>query len=173
MSYQEVLIKSSIISAEKMSRIIQKKMDPMYIDSADTVATLRNDFASNKMVMFGQQVDTEPLVFKAGEQFLVVCGEREAVQNAKYLIPVPLRASVKVYPIELVMQSEQYSNKNYEDVFEDVKIEIAEKYKGEPAAKLSVRKQLEKNRSVIGEKNQNIEPGERENSQHNRDFLGR
>lgn len=121
MSYQEVLIKSSIISAEKMSRIIQKKMDPMYIDSANTVATLRNDFSSDKMIMFGQTVDTDRLAFKAGEQFLVVCGEREAVQ----------------------------------------------------AAKLSVHKQLEKNKAAIDGKNQNMEPGEREKSQHDRDFQGR
>lgn len=99
MSYQEVLIKSSVISAEKMSHIIQRKMDPMYIDSADTVAILRNDFSSDKKIHF-----------KAGEQFLVVCGEREAVQKAKYMLPAPLWASVKVYPVELVMRSGQYSN---------------------------------------------------------------
>lgn len=156
-----------------MSHIIQKKMDPTYIDSADTVATLRNDFSSDKMIMFGQPVDTDPLSFKAGEQFLVVCGEREAVRKAKYMLPVPLWASVKVYPIELIMQSEQYSNKSYEDVFADVKIETTEKQKREPAAKLSVHKQLEKNKAAIDGRNQNMEPEERENSQHNRDLPGR
>lgn len=162
MSYQEVLIKSSIMSAEQMSRIIQKSVvGSFFIDSANTVATLRNDFSSDKMIMFGKQIDKKPLTFKAGEQFLVVCGEREAVWSAKYMLPLPLLPSVKVYPIERFMQSEQCVNKDYKDIFED---SIVEK-------KLSVRKQLEKNKVVIEEKNKDTDMGEREKSQHNKDYL--
>lgn len=170
MSYQEVLIKSSIMSAEQMSRIIQKSIvGSFFIDSADTVATLRNDFSSDKMIMFGKEIDKKPLAFKKGEQFLVVCGEREAVWSAKYMLPLPLLPSVKVYPIERIMQSEQCINKDYGDVFED---SIVEKiHKKEPVVKLSVRKQLEKNRAVIEEKNKDTDMGERENSQHNKDYL--
>lgn len=54
LGYQEILIKSARMSPEDMAGIIQKKMDAMFIDRADIVATLRNDFTSNQMVIFGR-----------------------------------------------------------------------------------------------------------------------
>ncbi len=124
MGYQEVLIKSSKLSCEQMAAVIQKKMDQMFIDSADTIATLRNDFISNKMIIFGKEVNKDTLNFKAGDQFLVVCGERSAVTGIKDMFPVWQKKSIEVYPIERIMKSDQYINKDYGDVFKDSKIVI-------------------------------------------------
>lgn len=123
MGYQEILIRSSKLSVEYMSGIIQRKMDPMFIDSADTIATLKNDFTSNKTIIYGQQVDTEPLDFKAGDRFLVVCGERDALEHIKSMFPITQRKSIEIYPMESIMQSVQHNGKNYEAVFEDTKVE--------------------------------------------------
>lgn len=127
MGYQEILVRSAKLSPEYMSGIIQRKMDPMFIDQADTIATLRNDFSSNKMIIFGQQVDTDPLDFKAGDRFLVVCGERDALGNITSMFPIMQRKSIEIYPMEFVMQSEKNIGKDYEEVFEDTKIEKQEK----------------------------------------------
>lgn len=94
----------------------------MFIDRADTIATLRNDFTSNKTIIFGQQVDTDPLDFKARDRFLVVCGERDALGHIESMFPIMQRKSIEIYPMEFVMQSDQYAGKNYEEIFEDSKI---------------------------------------------------
>lgn len=111
MGYQEILIRSSKISLEKMSEVIQKKMNPMFVDSANKVAMLRDDFKSSKTIMFGQEIATQELNLKAGDRFLVVCGERSALQNIKRMFPYMLRNSIQIYPMESVMQSPQYFNK--------------------------------------------------------------
>lgn len=145
MGYQEILVRSSKLSVEYMSGIIQRKMDPMFIDQADTIATLRNDFASNKMIIFGQQVDTEPLEFKAGDRFLVVRGERNALGHIKSMFPIMQRKSIEIYPMEFVMQSEKNVGKHYEEIFEDTKFEKQEKG-------FSIRQKLAENRQKIENK---------------------
>lgn len=146
MGYQEILIKSSKLSAEYMSGIIQRKMDPMFIDQADTIATLRNDFTSNKMNVFGQQVDTDPLDFKAGDRFLVVCGERDALRNIKSMFPVIQRKSIEIYPLEFVTMSVQYADKLYNEVFEDTKVVAAKK---QEKGFNSIRQKLAENKRQI------------------------
>lgn len=140
LGYQEILVRSSKLSLEYMSGIIQRKMDPMFIDQADTIATLRNDFTSNKMNVFEQQVDTDPLDFKAGDRFLVVCGERDALGRIKSMFPITQRKSIDIYPMEFVMQSVQYNGKDYKDVFKDTKVEVV---------KHSIRQKLAENKRQI------------------------
>lgn len=127
MGYQEVLMKSAKISVEDMADIIQRKADPMFIDSADTVAVLRNDFSSSKAVIFGREVDTGKLDFKAGEQFLVVSGERGALNSIKNIFPITQRKAIEIYPMESIMQSTSNLNKDYTDVFDDHKVSAARK----------------------------------------------
>lgn len=141
MGYQEILIRSSKFTPEYMSGIIQRKMDPMYIDRADIIATLQNDFSSNKMIVFGQQVDTDPLDFKAGDRFLVVCGERDALGRIKSMFPITQRKSIEIYPLEFVMQSVQYSGKDYKDVFKDEKVDSVNRN--------SIRQKLAENKNQI------------------------
>lgn len=167
MGYQEILIRSSKLSLEYMSGIIQRKMDPMFIDRADTIATLRNDFTSNKMSILGQQVDTKPLDFKAGDRFLVVCGERDALGHIKSMFPIMQRKSIEIYPMEFVMQSEQNVGKDYEEIFEDIKLEKQEKgfsirqklaeYKREMDSKQSGRTALIKTEDQTKERNSHEE----------------
>lgn len=127
MGYQEVLIKSAKISVEDIADIIQRKADPMFINSADTVAVLRNDFNSSKAVILGREVDTGKLDFKAGEQFLVVAGERGALDSIKNMFPITQRKAIEIYPMESIMQSTLNLNKDYTDVFEDHKVSVARK----------------------------------------------
>lgn len=61
MGYQEILVKSDKIPAEDMAGILQRKADSLFIDSADTVAVLRNDFSSSRAIIFGQEIDTGKL----------------------------------------------------------------------------------------------------------------
>ena len=145
MGYQEILIKSSELSIEYMSGIIQRKMDPMFIDQADKIATLKNDLISNRAIIYGQKVDIDPLDFKAGDRFLVVCGERDALRNIKKMFPITLRKSIEIYPMESVMQSPLYLGKDYEEIFEDSKIEKQERG-------FSIRKKLAENRQKIDSK---------------------
>lgn len=102
MGYQEVLIRSSKTSILEIANNIQKSNNPA-IDSANTVATINNDFSSNKMILFGREVETEALNLKAGEQFLVVCGERSAVNGVKNSLPFHMQKSIEIIPIEWVM----------------------------------------------------------------------
>lgn len=141
MGYQEILIRSSKPSLEDISGIIQRKMDQTFIDQADTIATLRNDFTSNKMNVFGQLVDTDSLDFKAGERFLVVCGERDALRRIKSMFPITQRKSIDIYPMEFVMQSVQYNGMDYEAVFEDTKVEAVKE--------ISIRQKLVENKRQI------------------------
>lgn len=119
MGYQEVLVRSSKMTLENIAHIIQKKADMLFINSANTIATLQNNFSSDKTIIFGQQIETKPVSFCKGEQFLVVCGERDALKSIKSMLPLMQRQSFEIYPVELVMQSPENINKKYKDVFSD------------------------------------------------------
>lgn len=146
MGYQEILIKSAKISVEDMADIIQRKADPMYIDSADTVAVLRNDFSSNKAVIFGREVDTDKLDFKAGDQFLVVAGERDALKSIKNMFPITQRKAIEIYPMEAIMQSATNLNKEYTDVFDDLKVSAT---RNQERGNTSILRKLTENKRQI------------------------
>ena len=128
MGYQEYLVqsKSSKLPLEKLSEMIDKKYDPMFLESLHTIATLQNDFSSDKVIMFGQEVSINPVNFKAGQQFLVLAGER---RDASKIFPPLLRNLVNVYPLDTVMNSPQNIGKEYESVFSDSKIQSMQKDK--------------------------------------------
>lgn len=146
MGYQEILVRSSKISLEKIAETIQNKADPLFVDSANTMAILKRDVESDKVIIFGQERDIDPLNFKAGDQFLVVCGDRDTLKSVKNMFPFMQRKSIETYPIELIMQTPQNLNKEYSDVFEDSKF-LREKEQGR--GKTSILQKLSENKRVI------------------------
>lgn len=142
MGYQEVLIRSSKIPISKIAHIIQEKNNSA-IESANVVATINNDFSSNKMILFGKEVEAEPLNFKAGEKFLIVCGERSAVKSVQNLFPFYNRKSIEVFPIERIMQSPDIIRRDYKEIFTDSKLlPISTVKKDSVINKLSANKRI-------------------------------
>lgn len=140
MGYQEVLVKSKVMSLNKLSRLIDKRKNPMFVDNLDLVATVKRDFACDRIRMFGLERSINPIKLKKGEDFLVITGERTAVYQAASI------PGTEIYPIDNIMCSTKCIDENikYEDIFEDKNLRISVQENKQDKASLRKEESKEK-----------------------------
>lgn len=128
MSYQEYLVQSKgSVPLEKLSGMIDRMYNPDVLSSRHTIATLRNDLCSDKILIFGRECDIKSVNFTAGQQFLVLTGDR---RDGSTIFPIHMRKFVNVYPMETVMNSPQNKGKEYKQIFVDTPIKPLQMKRG-------------------------------------------
>lgn len=128
MGYQELLIRSKEIPLNKIADMINEGSNKMVIDPVNRIATVKENFTTDKVVILGNHMNIQPMHFDAGEQFLVLTGERVNIDYIrKMLLSKYSPASIDIYPIENVMSSPQNIGKSYNEIFKDAPIETGGK----------------------------------------------
>lgn len=131
MGYQEMIVKSKFLSPEKIGEVIEGKRDPMFLDPVKCIATVKQDLTCTSIRMFEQEKEIKPISLSKGDQFVVVTGERSAMNAIDKMFPITARPFIEMYPLDNIMKSTEVLEKNqeYDDIFEDIEINHAQKEK--------------------------------------------
>lgn len=119
MGYQEYIIRSNKRSAEECAAFLTNQINNKKL-SLEVVGTtkLKEDISADQVTFFGKTMDMEPINLKAGDEFVILAGER-AHYNLKRIFPFFERNKVDIYPSDNIMFSENINGREWDDIFDD------------------------------------------------------